>query len=48
MFDQCLPGVEAALGDEAMVSAAKTVETTRLANTNKVIIITMAREKTDK
>jgi len=27
MFDQCLPGVEAALGDEAMVSAAKTVET---------------------
>ena len=43
MFVQCLPGVDAALGEEAVVSKANTVETVRLTNTNNVIIITMAR-----
>src|SRR4026208_2117533 len=47
MFVQLLPGVEAALGEEKPVSRANTVETTRLAETNKVIIITMPRLKID-
>ena len=47
MFVQLLPGVEATLGEEEVVSLANTVETTKLANTNKVIIMTVARVKMD-